>query len=165
MEKWEEKDFELNKIFWKDRNLIDCLKIRQNNLLSISKILNSLNIFHFLEGNTLNYLFSHGQLDLHDHDDDLGIFYKDRLKIINNLEKFIQEDFQLIRNNKLMVSFCRSNRYIDICIFKKSFTKIGYGNKQFPKQQFKSFAQVNYLDKEFNIPCGTSEMLKMRYEN
>ena len=49
--------------------------------------------------------------------------------------------------------------------FKKSFTKIGYGNKQFPKQQFKSFAQVNYLDKEFNIPCGTSEMLKMRYEN
>ena len=88
--KWIDKDFEENKLYWKDRSIDENLKIRIDNLKLLNQLLIENDIFYFLEGNTLRSIFRENKLDVEDHDDDLGVFIKSKRKLIN-LEKRIQQ--------------------------------------------------------------------------
>lgn len=163
--KWVDKDFEENKLYWKNRPLDENINIRIDNLKLLNKLFNKNDIFYFLEGNTLRSIFRECKLDINDHDDDVGVFQKNK-KNIKNLEKeFNRFGFFIIRSNQDMISVCRNKRYIDICLFKKSLFNIGYGQKTFPKKYYKSFNKLNFEGMEINIPTNTENLLKARYTN
>ena len=86
----------------------------------------------------------------------------ENLLLINNILK--NNNFKIIRNNDQMISVCRMKRYIDICLFKKSILKIGYGKKRFPKKYYTKFNILNFENEEFNIPHDTDSLLDIRYE-
>ena len=160
---WGDSDFNENKLYWKNRPSDENFKVRIENFKLIDKILKDADIFYFLEGNTLNYIYSESTLDLNDHDDDIGIFIKDKEKLLSLEKIFNNLGFFIIRKNNNMVSVCRNKRYIDICIFKKSIFKIGYGKKYFPKKYFESFEKLEFQGITFNIPILANEFLDIRY--
>ena len=160
---WSNDDFKTNRLYWKDNQKEDSIPIRIKNLKLLNNIFKKHDIFYFLEGNTLNYIYRFGELDINDHDDDIGVFRKSRNKILL-LEKDLNKlGFQIIRSNKYMISVCRDYRYIDICVFKNSLFKIGYGNKIFPKKFYKSFKKINFEGVHFNIPSSSRDLLEIRY--
>ena len=161
---WQNQDFEKNKKYWSTKDPSESLEIRIDNLLTINDILQKNNIFFFLEGQTLNHIFKNNCLDPSDHDDDVGVYYKDRKKIIGLDDTFNKNGFEIIRINDSMISVCRMYRYIDICLFKNYFLTIGYGNKKFSKKYFSKFSTLNFENIEFKIPNNAEEFLKTRYE-
>ena len=164
-DKWIDKDFEENKLYWKDRSIDENLKKKIDNLKLLNQLLIENDIFYFLEGNTLRSIFREDKLDTDDHDDDLGVFIRSKRKLTNLEKEFNKFGFLVIRSNKEMISVYRNKRYIDICLFKKSLLYIGYGQKTFPKKHYRSFKKLNYEDIEFNIPALTEDLLKTRYGN
>lgn len=161
---WQNQDFKLNREYWSKKNPSESLKIRIENLLLINNILKKSEIFFFLEGQTLNHIYKKNSLDPKDHDDDIGVFYEDKEKILNLNNILKKNNFKIIRNNDQMISVCRMKRYIDICLFKKSILKIGYGKKRFPKKYYTKFNILNFENEEFNIPHDTDSLLDIRYE-
>lgn len=160
---WQKKDFQDNKEYWSNQDSEISLKVRVENLLLLNNILNIEKIFFFLEGGTLNSIYKNSYLDARDHDDDIGILYRDRKKILKIIHILEDHNFEIIRNNKNMISVYRNKRYIDICLFKKSLFKIGYGKKTFQKKYFKNFDTLIFENTEFNIPNNTDDLLKIRY--
>ena len=160
---WTDSDFNENKKYWKNKPVGANLKVRIENFKLLDKVLAEENIFYFLEGNTLNFIYTESRLDVDDHDDDVGIFVKDKEKLLSLEKKFNNLGFFIIRNNNDMVSVCRGGRYIDICIFKKSLFKIGYGKKYFQRKYFESFEKLEFEGIKFNIPKFTEEFIKVRY--
>lgn len=161
---WQNQDFEKNKKYWSTKDPSESLAIRIENLSIINDIFQNNNIFFFLEGQTLNHLFKNNTLDIRDHDDDIGIYYKDRKKILSLYSTFNKNGFEIIRINDKMISVCRLYRYIDICLFKNSLLKTGYGNKKFSKKYYRKFSTLIFENIEFKIPNNTEEFLKTRYE-
>lgn len=160
---WQNQDFKLNREYWSKKNPPESLKIRIENLLIINDIMRNREIFFFLEGQTLNHIYRKNSLDPKDHDDDIGVFQEDKEKILNLNNILKKNNFDIIRNNDQMISVCRMKRYIDICLFKKSIFKIGYGKKRFPKRYYKKFSILTFEDEEFNIPHDTDNFLDIRY--
>ena len=163
MNYWNAKDFENNKLYWKDRSPSENIKTREQNLILVNNLLLENEIFFFLEGRTLKSIFENQQFDLNDHDDDIGVFYTDKEKIYNLVDSFKQLGFEIIRSNELMISFIREFRYIDICLFKKKYFKVGYGKKMFPFKYYKNFDQIKFLNINFNIPILTKDLMDLRY--
>tara|TARA_Y100000389_G_scaffold119039_1_gene116216 strand:- start:1847 stop:2353 length:507 start_codon:yes stop_codon:yes gene_type:complete len=161
---WQNQDFEKNKKYWSIKEPSESLRIRIENLSTISDILKYNNIFFFLEGQTLNHVFRYNCLDPSDHDDDIGVYYKNRKRILNLNDTFNKNGFKIIRINDKMISVCRHNRYIDICLFKNTLLKTGYGNKKFSKKYYQKFNTLIFENIEFKIPNYTEEFLKTRYE-
>ncbi|MDA8964520.1 hypothetical protein N9H64_04620 [Acidimicrobiia bacterium] len=161
---WNDTDFNENKSYWKNKPISENLEVRIQNLKILDKALKDADIFYFLEGNTLNFIYRYSKLDENDHDDDVGIFLKDKEKLLGLEKKLNKLGFVIIRNNNDMITVYRQKRYIDICLFRKSFFKIGYGKKYFQKKYFELFQQLDYEGIKFNIPTLTNEFLKVRYD-
>ena len=161
---WSNQDFKINKEYWSKKDPVESLVIRNENLLAVNNILNERKIFFFLEGRTLNHVFKNDELDPNDHDDDIGIFHKDKKKLLDSLDIFEENGFKIIRSNDQMISVCRMKRYIDICLFKNSLFNTGYGKKRFPKKHFVKFDTLIFKNTDFNIPHDTNNFLKIRYE-
>tara|TARA_B100001287_G_scaffold267399_1_gene262455 strand:+ start:411 stop:917 length:507 start_codon:yes stop_codon:yes gene_type:complete len=161
---WQNQDFEKNKKYWSTKDSSESLGIRIENLSIVNNILQKNNISFFLEGQTLNHVFKNNCLDPSDHDDDIGVYYKDRKKILRLDNIFNKNGFEIIRINDNMISVCRLYRYIDICLFKNYLFTTGYGNKKFPKKYYLKFNTLIFENIEFKIPNSTEEFLNTRYE-
>lgn len=162
---WDDQDFFINRFYWANKSKAS-IKIRKENLSLMSNILSNLNIFNFLEGKTLLYLYVKKELSIFDTDDDIGVFFKDYKIIKNNLDIFKKNGFNLIRDNYDLISFERNFRYIDICLFQDldSHT-IGYSKKKFNRSYYEQFEHLKFNKHVFNIPNNTKEYLSQRYFN
>lgn len=161
---WHNQDFEKNKKYWSTKKPSESLRIRVENLSILNDILNKNNIFFFLEGQTLNHVFKNNCLDPNDHDDDIGVFYKDKNKLLSLKKIFNKNGFEIIRVNDKMISICREYRYIDICLFKKYLLTTGYGNKKFSMKYYFRFNSLTFENIEFKVPIYTEKFLNKRYE-
>lgn len=162
---WCKYDFEVNKHYWLQCGIKTADEIRLNNLEDLVSAITEEGIVYWVFGKTLLGLKEKGSL-LNDHDDDVGIFEKDR----EAFEKYVlprlgRKGFQLIRNNSEMLSVIRDGRYIDVCVFRKKGKNIGYGNKWVPAEYFNVFSTGTILNKSFKIPGDTNGVLSTFYGN
>lgn len=160
---WSDQDFFINRYFWQNKTRVS-MKIRYENLLLMTSLLNEINIFNFLEGKTLLYLFKLNELSIFDTDEDIGIFARDYEKLLQNLDILEKSGFNLIRDNNDIISFERNYRYIDICIFKEvNNFEIGYSDKAYKKIFYKDFVKLKVHGSYFNISAHAMDLLKIRY--
>ena len=162
---WDELDFFLNKTLWIHRGHHKSVDIRKQNLSDLYKVFNDEKIVFFLEGRTLEHVFYTSKLLLKDHDDDIGIFENYEQKVIDIIiPRLIQLGFRKIRHNKDMISVLRDDRYIDICIYRKSENnEVGYANKLFNKKYYSNLNKLEFEGKTFLIPSDTHDYLQKRY--
>lgn len=162
---WSDQDFFINRYFWQNKTRAS-MKIRYENLLLMTSLLNEMKIFNFLEGKTLLYLFKLNELSIFDTDEDIGIFVRDYEKLLQNLDILEKSGFNLIRDNSDIISFERNYRYIDICIFKElNDFEIGYSNKAYKNIFYKDFVKLKVRGSYLNISAHAEDLLTSRYEN
>lgn len=98
-------------------------EIMRENLFIFTKILEEENIFYWLSEGTALGSIREGNIIKNDSDVDIGIYYKDKIKIENCIKKINKHGFKIMRfydeypslGGKLnIVSFHRKNHYIDI---------------------------------------------------
>ena len=106
---WGDSDFNENKLYWKNRPSDENFKVRIENFKLIDKILKDADIFYFLEGNTLNYIYSASTLYLNDLDDVLGIFIKDKERLLSLEKIFNNLGFFIIRKTIIWFLFAETN--------------------------------------------------------
>lgn len=160
---WCDYDFEANKYLWLNRGIDKAEPYRYRNLVDLVDILEDSGVSYWLQGRTLLGLHDHGVL-LDDHDDDIGVFEKDRSKIERSAcQRLKDAGFSLIRDTDDIMSFIRDDRYIDVCMFRHRGNRIGYGQKWFPIRHFASFESVEYKGQRFAVPRDARRLLRQMY--
>lgn len=161
---WEKYDFDICKIYWENNFDSQCLDIRKKNLEFVYNQLQLLGVKSFLIGKTLLGAYNNNSF-LPDHDDDIGVFKKDKDKILKKvLPNLISNGFNLIRSNDHIISVEKDYRYIDICLFRRrTNSKIGYSSKYFPKYHFEDFEEIQFLGSNYLIPRDSDILLKKTY--
>ena len=161
---WCNHDFYINKHYWRKVGIGNAESIRTANLLDVARTLRTHGIVNWLQGQTLLGIFRDGEL-LDDHDDDLGIWYEDKVQILSSVKADLEQlGFRLVRSNDHMVSFERDFRYLDICFFKSySRRTVGYNLKRFNQSHFQKFDEVNWAGATFQVPSSTESLLNAMY--
>ena len=160
---WSKHDFSICKYYWEKHGIENSEDIRIKNLIEIHEVLCAHNVVHWLQGKTLLGIFKFGEL-LNDHDDDLGVFLEDKEIIISSVsEALLERGFTLIRNDDNIISFQREYRYVDMCLFRRKSTKVGYANKWFNNRHFEEFDFVRWEGLDFEIPANSRGLLNSMY--
>jgi len=160
---WKPIDFKLNALIWKARGE-ESLDIRRRNLIDLFAILKNSNICVWLQGKTLLNAVTKNELVENDHDEDIGILYEEWIKKGEQVhEQLLTKGFSQIRDTVDIVSYIRNDRYIDICLFRKHRSKLGYQNKFFPKHFFDRLDSLDFLGYNFLIPNNVDKLLGLMY--
>ena len=160
---WTKHDFKINHIYWKKLGYHKSLPVRISNLRDAVEIFRDNEIICWLQGRTLEGVFNNSKLPP-DHDDDLGVFSRDRGKIENIIFPiFDKTGFVKIRNTDSIVFFYRDGRYIDICFFRENGGKMGYGTKWFSKSYFDYFDKIDLYGVIFSLPNNSELLLREMY--
>jgi hypothetical protein len=161
---WKAIDFKLNALIWQNRGGESSLDIRHENLRDVFETIKSNDVKVWLQGKTLLNAFTKNKLDETDHDEDLGVFYDLWCKKMDKIhEQLLAKGFNRIRNTRDIVSYIRNDRYIDICLFRKKRTKVGYQEKFFPCYFYDKFDSFSFLEDSFLIPSDTANLLEYMY--
>jgi hypothetical protein len=160
---WTKHDFKINRIFWDKMGHEKSLPVRISNLKDMVEVFRQNDLICWLQGRTMEGVFNNRKLP-RDHDDDLGVFLKDRQKIEKKvLPALEKQGFVRIRNTDSIDSFFRDGRYIDICYFRDKVDQIGYGAKWFSKRYFDDFDKVDLYGTKYNLPNNSEMLLKEMY--
>lgn len=154
----------------RDRQLLN-KEVCKENLFDVRRIFDRYGIkFWFLYGTLLGAIRDNDFIE-YDTDTDIGIFEKDREKLILALKDLIRMGFKLIRTlPDDLVTIMRNDEYIDFGLFRQGvdsrddkywFYQINriYGDKLEPLKP------LNFLGKSFLIPNKTSELLEGWYSS
>lgn len=161
---WTADDFSHNHKINQNANQKEELRIRGENLEELSDVFEQFNIPFWLQGKTLLGLFRHNQFIIPDHDDDVGVFEKYRIKVCTHIYPFLKKKgFRAIRNDEWFLSIIRDDRYMDICFFKQNQDRVGYASKWFPKKYFDQFDSLRFHDRAYLVPAETTELLNLMY--
>jgi hypothetical protein len=161
---WCKHDFSINKYYWIKHGVQTAYDIRVENLVCVRKVLCKRGVKNWLQGKTMQGLYTESMLP-DDHDDDVGVFCDSRDIVLSDVKKDLEESgFSLIRNSESIISFERNFRYIDVCLFSDvAGGKIGYSRKEFDKKHFNDFDKILWSGIEFEIPRLTDELLESMY--
>ena len=143
------------------------MNTRIENLKDVIEVFNKTSTNYWLQGKTLLGMYKDNKLLDDDHDEDIGTFceniYNVCCEIIPELKSLGFEIIRATKNNS-MVSVMRNFRYIDICFFTEQNSMIGYEKKQFPKNYYAKFMNVNINGFEYSIPEMAKEIIFYSYK-
>ncbi|MGE7090252.1 LicD family protein [Lysinibacillus sp. NPDC048646] len=145
------------------------LNVARENLLTVVETLDSFKIDCWLIFGTLLGAVREKDFIVHDKDTDVGVFYKDKYKIVEVVKVLLEKGFQLIRTEEgdTLISLMRNNEYLDLYLFRKKnisnqskwFCVGFYINGEF----FNRFEEIEFLDRKFNIPNNSEKLLSELY--
>jgi len=160
---WCVHDFAINRHHWRWQGFTASLPVRRDNLEELVTLFEESGLPVWLQGKTLLGIFEEGEL-MEDHDDDVGVWAQDwkakHTKVIPLLES---AGFECIRDTESIVSFLRSKRYIDVCLFSRRGRRAGYGIKWFTAGHFLNLTTVAYHGRQWSIPGKTDKLLVEMY--
>jgi phosphorylcholine metabolism protein LicD len=140
-------------------------KIAKENLLLFRDIFykNGINFF-LLYGTVLGAIREKDFIE-HDTDTDIGIFEKDREKLLKIIPILLENGFELIRTKAPddLVTFMKNDEYIDIGIFRLEKDNYRYQNNFISKKYLEELDVISFLEYDFFIPINIKKLLKEWY--
>ena len=146
------------------------LGIAMDNLLLLKGVFDKYDITFWLIGKTCLGAVRDGNIMEDDTDTDIGVFMRDRDKIISVIPELQKLGLKPIRTKYPddILSLMRNDEYIDICFFQKGRDELGkkywfYQDKRFYGNHFDRFDAINFLGEEFLIPINVEKLLETHY--
>ncbi len=152
------------------------IKNIESNLVEAHKILNSINVTHWLTDGTLLGYYREGKLLAHDKDADLGVFIKDYKPEI--ITAFKKKGWKLrYVFGKLSVgfelTFEKNKEHIDLFFFYEEGDKFWHGawsyfdgkKRNLIKYYYDKFSlkETDFLGEKFLIPADTLHYIETKY--
>jgi hypothetical protein len=163
---WSEYDFLINEHYWINKGIDRSYRIRVDNIIDVNLLLSKYRITNWIQGKTLKGIVIERKL-LNDHDDDFGVFIKDK-DLIRTLvlDDLYDMGFNLIRDTDNIISVERGYRYIDICLFRSlSDGKIGYSQKSFDENYFTNFEAIAWEGAVLSVPVNAEDLISEMYKS
>jgi len=159
---YQEYDFEARK---KRGKIYLDKKVAKNNLLLFREIFYKNGLEFFLLYGTLLGAIREKNFIEYDSDIDVGIFERDKDKLLKIIPILLDNGFKLIRTKKPddLVTFMKDDEYIDIGIFREEDEFYKYQNNYIKKELLEEFIYIDFLAQKFLVPKNYEKLLVSWY--